>query len=108
MELIELGKRNAFKSGYSICFFVPKSWVGDHELEFGEVVYLHCGAVKPELTYYTQSGPGRVPLVLQERSGGKSLLVIPKHAAERFGIEARTPLSIFTNQKGVLIVRWET
>ena len=105
MELIELGTRNAFKSGTSLCFFVPKSWIGDHGLDFGEVVYLHCGAVTPELRYYTRKGPGRVPMLLQERPGGKPLLVIPKHAVERFGIEARTPLSIFTNPKGTLIVR---
>ena len=105
MRLIEIAKRRARKIGSSLCVFVPRSWLGMNALNAGMLVYAHCGAVREEIRYYPDDGPGRIPVKLQLRDPRKVFVVMPSDGTRRFGIEKGAELSLLVNQTGTLVVR---
>jgi len=105
MKLIEIGTRNAFKVGSSLGFFVPRTWLADNQLDFGDLAWAQCSAVSQEVRYYLSDGPGRVPVTVQRRHPKKPVMVIPSEAVKLLGIVAQTPLVLYTIPAGPLIVK---
>jgi len=105
MKLIEIGTRNAFKVGSSLGFFVPRTWLADNQLDFGDLAWAQCSAVSQEVRYYLSDGPGRVPVTVQRRHPKKPVMVIPSEAVKLLGIVAQTPLVLYTIPAGTLVVR---